>query len=421
MVSFSINSEVIPSIAAILWHYVCKNVGMIRAQVSQNVQGHIDKRSGVIAGQVDLLKSEIWFKTINNFRVSSANPNFEFNEQVEHYVKSTIKNTLRDINESRHKHSVPVDLDLLDGHNSSDDDIVDSKLRYQVFHTVSNSKEYESKLEHNMVLKEFRELIAEIFLTDKKLFDSLDVELQRCSDSEYYKPKINGNVKYARTKLDDKDLHNLMVRFGHYIKLLSTPDVDSVFSEFRKISPLSDINKSKELFIKEYPFYAYSEPNSIYSGVLQQGEKLSKFDTLHCKMIGSIDLQVSSCKLLNPRTKRVYRIRIEDYLDYVSYNTNVEEHVNTELIHWLKEFYMFTLPSGKQVGFKYDPSEYMRLVKQELLSNLLKANITNIFAMTDSYVYFSPKIKPKYSCINGRLFNGKVIQMQIQEVNNVYT
>ena len=173
MVSFSINSEVIPSIAAILWHYVCKNVGMIRAQVSQNVQGHIDKRSGVIAGQVDLLKSEIWFKTINNFRVSSANPNFEFNEQVEHYVKSTIKNTLRDINESRHKHSVPVDLDMLDGHNSSDDDIVDSKLRYQVFHTVSDSKEYESKLEHNMVLKEFRELIAEIFLTDKKLFDSL--------------------------------------------------------------------------------------------------------------------------------------------------------------------------------------------------------------------------------------------------------
>ena len=67
MVSFSINSEVIPSIAAILWHYVCKNVGMIRAQVSQNVQGHIDKRSGVIAGQVDLLKSEIWFKNYQQF------------------------------------------------------------------------------------------------------------------------------------------------------------------------------------------------------------------------------------------------------------------------------------------------------------------------------------------------------------------
>ena len=66
---------------------------------------------------------------------------------------------------------------------------------------------------------------------------------------------------------------------------------------------------------------------------------------------------------------------------------------------------MFTLPSGK-AGFKYDLSEYMRLVKQELLSNLLKANIINIFAMTDSYVYFSPKIKPKYSCINGTTFNG---------------
>ena len=115
----------------------------------------------------------------------------------------------------------------------------------------------------------------------------------------------------------------------------------------------------------------------------------------------------------------MYRIKIEDYLGYASYNPNVEEGVETELLHWFKDFYIYSLPSGKRVGFCNDPSEYMIMVKQELLANLLKSGITNIFAMTDSYVYFSPKTKPKYSCVYSKLFNGKVIKMNVQEVYNV--
>ena len=99
MLSFSVNSTIELNLTALLWRYVEKNVGMIRKAVSLNVPGYVQDRKGVIDAQVDVLKEEIWFKTVTNFRVSLANPNFDYDEQVEHYVKSTIKNTLKDLND----------------------------------------------------------------------------------------------------------------------------------------------------------------------------------------------------------------------------------------------------------------------------------------------------------------------------------
>lgn len=416
MLSFSVNSTIEPNLTALLWRYVEKNAGMIRKAVSLSVPGYIQDRKGVIDTQVDILKEEVWFKTTHNFRVSLANPNFDYDEQVEHYVKSTIKNTLRDLSDSKKKSAVPVDLDLLDGHNNTSDDenVGDARALYQLFHTVANSPEHLESLEHNIKLDEFRKLVAEIYLTDKKLYDTLDELVQICCDNSISRIRIDNKIRYIRGKKEEK----LILRFFDYFANASLPEIENIFNEFRKVTP-APMSKSKEIVIKDYPFYQYAEPDEIYRGVVKQGNKLAKFDFANCKFDSNVELETSLFSIVNPKTNKIYRIRIEDYLDYASYNTNVEEGVETELLHWFNDLYIYSLPSGKRVGFCNDPSEYMIMVKQELIVNLLKSGITNIFAMTDSYVYFSPRTKPKYSCVYGKLFNGKVIKMNVQEVYNV--
>lgn len=388
---------------------------MIRKAVASSVPGSVPDRKGVISAKVDTLKEEIWFKTIHNFRVSYANPNFAYDEQVEHYVKSTIKNTLLDLNDTKGKKAVPVDLDLLDGHNGTDDENVgDTRTLYALFHTVANSPEHISTLEHNIKVDEFRRLVAEIYLTDKKLYETLDELVQFCCNNNDAKIRIDSNVRYIRSKKTDK----LILRFFDYMEYLSIPEIEVIFSKYRKvITKLPE--KNKVMTVKDYPFYQYEEPKAIYKGVIQQGNKLAKFDIARCKLDTNVEMETTICKLLNSKENKVFRIRVEDYLDYADYNTNVEEGVSTDLLHWLNEFYMYTLPSGKNVGFCIDPSEYMVMVRQELLANLLKVGVTNIFAMTDRYVYFSPRIRPKFSCIEAVLFNGKAVKLNVQEVYNV--
>ena len=412
MVTFSINQTTDPSIVALLWQCILRNEGMIAKRILSSVNGQVPNRSEVIKEKIDTIKEDVWFKTVMNFRADVSDDSLPIAEQAERYVKVTLSKTLDDCLSTKSR-TVPFDFDLLDGNRSTVEGDRGKKELPELLSSVAKSTVHVATLEYNIKLSEFRRLVAEIYLSDRHLYDVLDSLVQYCS--ELNREKLRSDLKYARNKRSDR----MVARFLEYLGVLNLPDVENIFRTFgnyeKKLSP-----KEKNITIKDYAFYEYEEPSSIYRGVIQQGGKLVKYDWNRCKL-DKVDLEATVCKLLNSTSHSVYRIRVEDYLDYAEYQTTVEEGVNTELIHWIEDFYMYTLPSGRNIGFCIDPSEYKIKVKQELVANLLKNGVSHIFAMTDSYVYFTPKIKPKYSTINVTLFNGKVIKMKVEGVYNVYT
>ena len=421
MMTFSINKSIEPSVATLLWHEINKNTGMIVKVLSlvysSTAANKTNKKTKneILKEQLDSLKEEIYFKSISNFKVSSANPELSTEEKVEHYIKSTIKNTLKDVVGNKSM-DTPIDLDLLDGHGGSSDEDYDWELNRVRRKVVSNNEKVSSTLEYSITLEETRRVIAEIYLTDRRLFNTIDELVQYCSTSAGGKLKLD-EVKYLRSRKTD----SLILRFFECLRDVHMPDVEAICREYKKYDANSiTTDKVKEIIIKSYPFYQYSELDGLYSGIIQNSSnKTFKFDVQNC-YIGNVEMETGVCSLLNSSGSKVFRIRIEDFIDYISYNTLVEEGVSTPLLHWLKEYYMYTLPSGQNVAFCCDPSEYQKMVKQELLINLLKNGVNGIFAMNDTYVYFTPKCKPKFSKIVCKLYNGKEIQMKVEAVNNVF-
>ena len=139
MMTFSINKSIEPSVATLLWHEINKNTGMI-VKVLSLVYSSTE--------QLDSLKEEIYFKSISNFKVSSANPELSTEEKVEHYIKSTIKNTLKDVVGNKSM-DTPIDLDLLDGHGGSSDEDYDWELNRVRRKVVSNNEKVSSTLEYS--------------------------------------------------------------------------------------------------------------------------------------------------------------------------------------------------------------------------------------------------------------------------------
>lgn len=428
MITFSINKEISDKLSLEVMRLINQNVGMITAKICACVPGYIENRNQVISEKIETVKEEAWHKVIRNFDKSRIDADLTEEEGLEHYTKSTLRGCLNDICSSK-KEVELIDIDILDGRNRDKfDEYGDACTIYKLTNIIVNKAD-PGKLDRQIECEEFIALLSEIYLTDETMFRNLYAWVYAFIKGE----DVRKIKEKQYLKGIDRELNNeLYKRFKYYLKHLEIPDIDSCFKTVVKSQKEVFVNKDKVFKVAAYPVFEYKTEGGVLSCPIMGDYSTSIFDVTTCSMrdgknkrkSGKVDLSGSNCKISNMISggKKIYKLRIEDYLDYAFEQTNkLTEYIDTEMLKWCGKYYIFVMPSGQRYGFCKDHSEYMINVKRELLSNIICNKLLSgtIFAMDNEYIYFCPSSKPRYNSLVAELFNGKVIRMKISEANNI--
>ena len=425
MVAFSVNKGISNKIAVMVFKILEKNEGMIRRAIGSEVRGYIENRAGIIANKIDTVKEEVWHKVINGFNEQKIPEGIEYEEGIERYTKRTLSTYLKDICSSKNKKESIVNIDMLDGRNrNSENEHEDKATIYGVFQSVINDQKLYS-LDHKVIFEEFMKFLAELYLTDHDLFIFCRDCIIGYNDNKLMKKDI---VKKRIAKFNNEE-QALFNKFKKNMNDFTTIEIESAFKNVEKMRRASDmIDKDKYVEIKYYDISEFLTEGGILSCDIKGEYSTTYFDLSTCSMRGkkteksNVDLKTSYCRIANKtNNKKVYKIRIEDYIQYAFDNTNLfVENIETELLKWCGKYYIYVLPSGKRFGFCKSHNEYMTNVKLELLANLVHEVIDgkSVVAMDDTYLYFCPNSKPRLSYINAKMFNGKNIKMKISEAEN---
>ncbi len=110
----------------------------------------------------------------------------------------------------------------------------------------------------------------------------------------------------------------------------------------------------------------------------------------------------------------VLKIDMTPLLDYIYKQVYVTQGVNTKHIQWCGDRYKLITPGGTYLMSNYDKDKYIKLVRTELIMNLLQNNINTIVAISDDNVYIKPTRAFKYNIIRLNLSCGKVIDLPIE-------
>ena len=432
LVTFSLNESISSELAVLVYNVLNENVGMIRNAVNMSVPAFIENRSGIIAKKIDIIKNEVWHMVVSDFNASKIRDGLSFEEGVEHYVKKTLKSHMK----SLYKKSAEemIDIDILDGRNSEEDiskygnKAVILDVRSVVAESQRQSHGIHSGIEHVLSIDEFRKFVIELYLVDQYIF-GVCKELVQAYSKGAVAELSNGKLKEEFIKLK-KDGNPYLSRFLGLLKgFVGFNELEQVFKDVEKMKhSAAFVNKEKDIEIEHYNVNEFMKEGGILSCAVGGAYSEAYFDLYTCKMRGkngkvsNVDMETSICKVSDRiKGKKVYRLRVEDYLQYALDKTSVfDEGIDTDLINWCGNYYIFILPSGVKMGFCGDTESYMIQVKLELLANLVYKYFgsESIIAMDDSYVYFSMTTKPRFSVINATMYNGKVVRMKISEANN---
>lgn len=426
MIAFSINKGISHKLSMLVYNILNRNEGMIRRAVGCEVRGYVENRKGIINEKVDTIKEEVWHKVINGFNEQKMVDGVTLEEGIERYTKRTLSTYLKDIAVKRQKES-DVDIDVLDGRSRDNgEDYGDKADIYNMFHSVINDQRSKNGMEHSIIYDEFIEFLAELYLTNINLYNF-------CKDCIITYNSNRGIKKDEIRKITSKftNAENaLFKRFKESINDFTTIEIEQAFRNVEKMKKSCDlIDKSKDMDVEFYNISEFLKEGGILSCAIQGEYSKTYFDLYTCSMRGEkrndkglVDLKTSICRISNQLAgKKVFKLRVEDYLQYASDNTDIfVENIETELLKWCGKYYIYILPSGVRYGFCRAHNEYMINVKLELLANLVHKILDSksIIAMDDEYIYFCPNSKPRMSCINVKMFNGKVVKMKVSEAEN---
>ena len=427
MVAFSINKGISNELAVLVYNIIEQNEAMIRKSVNTEVRGYIENRAGIIAEKVDTIKEEVWHKVVNGFNKQKIGEGLTYEQGVERYTKRTLSTYLKDLL-SRSQKEAFVDIDILDGRNKDNmDEYGDERTVYMLTQSVINDFRGKNSPDHKVLFDEFIVILAELYLTDVSLYEFCKECFSKCTDERV---GSTDELRKRRAKFNDSE-KELFKGFLKECREFTPTEIDNAFKLIEKMNKATPMqSKEKEINIKPYNTSEFLKDGGVLSCEIKGEFSTTYFDLSTCSMRGkkkeksNVDLKTSRCKVLGniPVNKKIYKVRIEDYIQYAFDNTSVyEENIDTELLCWCGKYYMFILPSGKRVGFCKSHNEYMTNVRFELLANLvyeLTKNKGVVIAMDDTYLYFCPNSKPRWSAINARMFNGKTIKMKISEADN---
>ena len=292
---------------------------------------------------------------------------------------------------------------------------------------IQGSKDKNSP-DHRVLLDEFKVALVELYLTNPSLYEFCKECIIKCTNERVGR---TDELKKRRAKFNNEE-QELFKKFIKECTEFTPVEVEGAFRIVDRMPKAATMQGGKErnLEIKHYDTREFLTDGGILSCAIMGEFATTYFDLSTCSMRGkkkgksNVDLKTSKCRVIGsiPSNKKIYRIRIEDYIQYAFDNTNLyDENIDTELLSWCGKYYIYILPSGKRFGFCKPHNEYMTNVRFELLANLmyeLTRNKCVVIAMDDTYLYFCPNTKPRLSAINAKMFNGKVVKMKISEANN---
>ena len=427
MVAFSVNKGISVKLAILVYKELERNEAMIRKAVNMEVRGYVENRKGIIEEKVDSIKEEVWNKVVSGFNKQKIVDGLTYEQGVERYTKRTLSTYLKDIYSKKQKESF-VDIDILDGRNRDNmDEYGDGRTVFMLTQSVINSSRSKNSPDHRVLFDEFVVSLVELYLTNISLYEFCSECFNKCTNERIGR---TDELKKRRAKFTSEE-QELFKKFLKECNEFTPTEVDTAFKmvdKMRKTTPMQ--SKEKDLEIKHYDVSEFLTEGGILSCEIKGEYSTTYFDLSTCSMRGkkneksTVDLKTSKCRVIGniPSNKKIYKIRIEDYIQYAFDNTSVyDENIDTELLSWCGKYYIFILPSGKKYGFCKAHKEYMTNVRFELLANLMYELTRNkgvVIAMDDTYLYFCPNSKPRWSAINAKMFNGKTIKMKISEADN---
>lgn len=427
MVAFSVNKGISVKLAILVYKELERNEAMIRKAVNMEVRGYVDNRRGIIDEKVDSIKEEVWNKVVSGFNKQKIVDGLTYEQGVERYTKRTLSTYLKDIFSKKQKESF-VDIDILDGRSRDNtDEYGDNRTVFMLTQSVINNYKSKNSPDHKVLFDEFVVSLAELYLTNISLFEFCSECINKCTNERIGR---TDELKKRRAKFTSEE-QELFKKFLKECNDFTPTEIDMAFKKVDKMKKAVPMqSKEKDLEIKHYDVSEFLTEGGILSCEIKGEFDTTYFDLSTCSMRGkkkeksNVDLKTSKCRVIGniPANKKIYKIRIEDYIQYAFDNTSVyDENIDTELLSWCGKYYIFILPSGKRYGFCKAHNEYMTNVRFELLANLMYELTRNkgvVIAMDDTYLYFCPNSKPRWSAINAKMFNGKTIKMKISEADN---
>lgn len=333
-------------------------------------------------------ENEGYFKMFNRDRymeamidtlvVAMANYNESYSDLTP-YIKKLARTILK-----TNEHSTPYDIFNQDGEISS----VFSVLKdYQDIQGIDG-------------ITEIEDVFKDLYLYDKEAFMAL---------KGLYVYDSKSDLKGIRVKDD-----TFKMQFNYLINRFGSPLTFKVLADFYTNLPKLCENKEskiKEIKLKESNF-TYLEKLSDAPTVRTKDGKEWGIDKKTLTM--SIDPDYTKWDTVWTSVCDILKVDMTPLLDYVYKQVYVTEGVNTNLIQWCGNRYKLTTPGGTSYIQNYDRDKYIKLVRTELLLNLLQNNINMVVALSDDNVYIKPTRAFKFDTIRVILYCGKVIDLPIE-------
>lgn len=414
MITFSLmqrtDSDV--TVDALIWTMLQKkgNYILSRLRAGNGVKGYNDN-------DVQDIQSDLYQRFCSTYKESATDMSLPVEKRVEKFVNHSLNQFLKGYD----REEQPVDYDRLFSADDEDLAIGDTIIRNKF---VEVSKEMTKKqtvsLEQKLAKERLKRLLMEIMLQYEDLFNTFYCLLLSVNMSKRKNSLLVGNKK-------DKLLNNELMHKIFIMLINSEVSVDDIIDMCKD---LKAYNKTTKLTtgVKTITMRSCVRSDVVlsdfYEGIILIPNKKieSKFNGQTLAFDRNIDLTLSKWQLVNPRTKAktptIFRLRIEQFLDYVATFSMPDEEVDTPFIKWLYDMYVMILPSGKRTEINISNDIYMRQVKEELLLNLLLNEIRGIFAIDEQYVYFTPNKRPSYNKVELKLYNDKSIYLGVEECCN---
>lgn len=247
-------------------------------------------------------------------------------------------------------------------------------------------------------ISEIEKVFKDLYLLDSQSFMALQ---------NLYLSDNASDLKGIKVKND-----TFKMQFNYLIRRYGSPLTFKVLAEFYKSLPKlcsEKESKIKEIKLRESNFEYL---NKISDTPTIRDKKGKEWGINKTTLSMDVDpdyikwdtVWVSVCDIL--------RIDMTPLLDYIYKQVYVTEGVNTNHIVWCGDRYKLTTPGGTSL-LHYDRDKYIKLVRSELILNLLQNNVNMLVALSDDNVYIKPTRAFKFDTIRLTLYNGKTIDLPI--------
>lgn len=246
---------------------------------------------------------------------------------------------------------------------------------------------------------EIEKVFKDLYLLDSQSFMALQ---------NLYVSDNTSDLKGIKVKDD-----TFKMQFNYLLRRFGAPLTFKVLAEFYNTLPklCSDKDsKIKEIKLRESNFIYLDKITDTPTIRSKDGkewgvDKSTLTMTVDPDYILWDTIWVSVCDIL--------KIDMTPLLDYIYKQVYVSEGVNTHHIKWCGDRYKLVTPGGTSL-LHYDRDKYIKLVRSELILNLLQNNVSMLVALSDDNVYIKPTRAFKFDTIRLVLFDGKIIDLPIE-------